>query len=113
MQRGYRHAAAASAVRYWPGSSAEISWHIVRRALAGVGGNLQDHLQIRTIFKVRDITTLNSTANTLGGKMRIALEYLFKRSGPMSMAPSQLGAFVKSDKRLKHLICSTMSSPYR
>ena len=73
----------------------------VRRALAGVGGNLQDHLQIRTIFKVRDITTLNSTANTLGGKMRIALEYLFKRSGPMSMAPSQLGAFVKSDKRLE------------
>ena len=73
----------------------------VRHGLEGVGGNLQDHLQIRTIFKVKDIITLNSYAHKLSGKMRIALEYLFKRSGPMSMAPSQLGAFVKSDKRLE------------
>ena len=73
----------------------------VRHELDGVGKNLQDHLQIRTIFKVKDITTLNSYAHKLSGKMRIALEYLFKRSGPMSMAPSQLGAFVKSDKRLE------------
>ncbi len=73
----------------------------VHHELDGVGKNLQDHLQIRTIFKVKDITTLNSYAHKLSGKMRIALEYLFKRSGPMSMAPSQLGAFVKSDKRLE------------
>ena len=73
----------------------------VHHELDGVGKNLQDHLQIRTIFKVKDVTTLNSYAHKLSGKMRIALEYLFKRSGPMSMAPSQLGAFVKSDKRLE------------
>ena len=69
----------------------------VRHALNGVGQNLQDHLQIRTIFKVKDVPTLNDFAHTLTGKMRIGLEYLLKRSGPMSMAPSQLGAFVKSD----------------
>ena len=73
----------------------------VHHELDGVGKNLQDHLQIRTIFKVKDTTTLNSYAHKLSGKMRIVLEYLFNRSGPMSMAPSQLGAFVKSDKRLE------------
>jgi len=70
------------------------------REMSGVGANLQDHLQIRTIFKVRNILTLNDLANTLGGRLRIGLEYLLKRSGPMSMAPSQLGAFVKSDPAL-------------
>ena len=69
----------------------------VHHALNGVGQNLQDHLQIRTIYKVRNVRTLNDFAHTLTGKMRIGLEYLLKQSGPMSMAPSQLGAFVKSD----------------
>ena len=69
----------------------------VRHELNGVGQNLQDHLQIRTIYKVKDVRTLNDFAHTLSGKMRIGLEYLLKQSGPMSMAPSQLGAFVKSD----------------
>jgi choline dehydrogenase len=64
--------------------------------LPGVGENLQDHLQLRMIYKVSGIQTLNTMANTLFGKMLIGLEYLFKRSGPMSMAPSQLGAFAYS-----------------
>jgi choline dehydrogenase len=65
--------------------------------LPGVGANLQDHLQIRTVYKVRNTTTLNTLANSLWGKAKIGLEYAFKRSGPMSMAPSQLGAFTRSD----------------
>ena len=69
----------------------------VRVDLAGVGANLQDHLQIRTVFKVKNTPTLNTIANTLWGKARIGLEYVLKRSGPMSMAPSQLGAFTRSD----------------
>jgi choline dehydrogenase len=64
--------------------------------LPGVGENLQDHLQLRMIYKVSGIQTLNTKANTLFGKMMIGLEYILKRSGPMSMAPSQLGAFACS-----------------
>ncbi len=64
--------------------------------LAGVGENLQDHLQIRAVFKVQGVTTLNTLANSWWGKARIGLEYALKRSGPMSMAPSQLGAFTRS-----------------
>jgi choline dehydrogenase len=64
--------------------------------LPGVGENLQDHLQIRAVFSVQGTKTLNVIANSLVGKAGIALEYLFKRSGPMSMAPSQLGAFTRS-----------------
>lgn len=64
--------------------------------LPGVGENLQDHLQLRMIYKVSGIETLNTKANTLFGKMMIGLEYILKRSGPMSMAPSQLGAFAYS-----------------
>lgn len=63
----------------------------------GVGENLQDHLQIRMAFKVRGVKTLNTLANSWHGKMRIGLEYAIKRSGPMAMAPSQLGAFTRSD----------------
>jgi choline dehydrogenase len=62
----------------------------------GVGENLQDHLQIRAVFGVRGVKTLNTLAATWHGKARIGLEYLCKRSGPMSMAPSQLGAFTRS-----------------
>jgi choline dehydrogenase len=65
--------------------------------LPGVGANLQDHLQIRSVFKVEGVKTLNTIANSLWGKAAIALEYALKRSGPMSMAPSQLGAFTRSD----------------
>ena len=62
----------------------------------GVGANLQDHLQLRTIFKVQGIKCLNMMANSLWGKFRMGVEYALLRSGPLSMAPSQLGAFAKS-----------------
>jgi choline dehydrogenase len=67
-----------------------------RHALPGVGENLQDHLQIRAVFGVQGVKTLNVLAASWWGKASIGLEYLLKRSGPMSMAPSQLGAFAKS-----------------
>jgi len=69
--------------------------------LKGVGENLQDHLQIRAVFKVKHAKTLNTLANSWTGKVKIGLEYALSRSGPMSMAPSQLGAFVKSDPSLQ------------
>jgi choline dehydrogenase len=69
----------------------------VEKDMPGVGANLQDHLQIRAVFKVQNTTTLNTQANSLLGKAKIGLEYAFKRTGPMSMAPSQLGAFTRSD----------------
>lgn len=73
----------------------------VLHALKGVGANLQDHLQIRTVFKVKNAVTLNQKANSLWGKIAMGLEYALKRSGPLSMAPSQLGLFAKSDASLE------------
>jgi choline dehydrogenase len=70
--------------------------------LPAVGANLQDHLQIRAVYKVQGAKTLNTLANSLWGKAMIGMEYLFKRSGPMSMSPSQLGAFTKSDPSQPH-----------
>lgn len=64
--------------------------------LPGVGANLQDHLQIRAVFKIEGAPTLNVLASSLFGKAKIGLEYALKRTGPMSMAPSQLGAFTRS-----------------
>ncbi|MDN2704167.1 GMC family oxidoreductase N-terminal domain-containing protein [Janthinobacterium sp. SUN100] len=64
---------------------------------AGVGGNLQDHLQLRMVYKVQGVKTLNVMASNIVGKMQIGLQYALFQSGPMSMAPSQLGAFAKSD----------------
>ncbi|SFN31839.1 GMC family oxidoreductase [Variovorax sp. OV329] len=69
--------------------------------LPGVGANLQDHLQIRAVFKIEGAPTLNVLASSLFGKAKIGLEYAMKRSGPMSMAPSQLGAFTKSSPTLE------------
>ncbi|MFZ6692396.1 GMC family oxidoreductase [Undibacterium sp. SXout20W] len=69
----------------------------VAHHLMGVGSNLQDHLQIRSAFKISGAKTLNTMANSWLGKAAIGLEYAFKQSGPMSMAPSQLGAFTRSD----------------
>jgi choline dehydrogenase len=70
--------------------------------LPGVGRNLQDHLQIRAVFKVQGAKTLNTMANSLWGKAMIGMEYALFRSGPMSMAPSQLGAFTKSSPDQPH-----------
>ncbi len=74
----------------------------VRHELPGVGANLQDHLQIRPVFKVRGVRTLNVVASSFWGRLGIALEYALRRTGPMSMAPSQLGAFAKSDPARPH-----------
>ncbi len=81
------------------GPGALLQQHGVKTVvdLPGVGENLQDHLQIRAVFKVKGVKTLNTLANSWWGKAAIGLEYLFKQSGPMSMAPSQLGAFTRSD----------------
>ena len=74
--------------------------------LPGVGANLQDHLQIRSVYKIQAIggnraqstwgLSLNTMVHSLWGKARIGLEYALRQSGPMSMAPSQLGAFTRS-----------------
>ena len=72
----------------------------VQHDLPGVGQNLQDHLQIRAVFAVQGVKTLNTQANSLLGKGLIGLQYLLRRSGPMSMAPSQLGCFTKSSPAL-------------
>ena len=65
--------------------------------LPGVGENLQDHLQVRNVYKVRNTTTLNRRANSLCGKAAMGLEYFLFRTGPLTMPPSQLGAFARSD----------------
>jgi len=65
--------------------------------LPGVGENLQDHLQIRMQYKVKNVKTLNGIANSLWGKAAMALEYFAFRTGPLTMPPSQAGAFAKSD----------------
>ena len=69
----------------------------VRHALPGVGENLQDHLQLRSVVKVEGVRTLNTRAGSWWGKLGIGLQYAVNQSGPMSMAPSQLGAFARSD----------------
>ncbi len=79
-----------------PGALLQGHGIAVAHDLPGVGANLQDHLQIRAVFKVKGVQTLNTLAHSLWGKARIGIEYAAMRSGPMSMAPSQLGAFARS-----------------
>lgn len=69
----------------------------VVRDVTGIGENLQDHLQIRCAYKVHGARTLNTLSASLWGKAKIALEYAARRTGPMSMSPSQLGAFARSN----------------
>jgi choline dehydrogenase len=73
----------------------------VAHALEGVGGNLQDHLQVRLAFKVKHTRTVNEQANSLLGRIAMGLEYFLFKRGPLTMAPSQLGAFAKSDPALE------------
>lgn len=68
----------------------------VEHDLAGVGANLHDHLQIRMVYKVKNTVTLNQRAGSLYGKAVMGLEYLMRKTGPLTMPPSQLGAFAKS-----------------
>jgi len=69
----------------------------VAHDLPGVGGNLQDHLQVRLVFKVQGVRTLNERTQTWAGKTGMGMEYALFRRGPLTMAPSQLGAFARSD----------------
>jgi choline dehydrogenase len=69
----------------------------VTHDLPGVGENLHDHLQIRLMYKVHNVVTLNQRANSLLGKAAMGLEYLLFKTGPLTMPPSQLGAFARSD----------------
>jgi len=80
-----------------PGDALQSSGLEVLRDAPGVGANLQNHLQIRTVFKITGARTLNQMAGNLWGKARIAADYALRRRGPMTMAPSQLGIFAKSD----------------
>ena len=80
-----------------PGALLQENGVAVLHELPGVGGNLQDHLQLRLIYRVSNVVTLNQRANSLWGRMAMGLEYVLFRSGPLTMAPSQLGVFAKSD----------------
>ncbi|MFA7438381.1 GMC family oxidoreductase [Castellaniella sp.] len=80
-----------------PGAHLQALGIPVVHDLPGVGENLQDHLQLRMIFRLRGARTLNTLANAWWGKAWMGLQYLLWRSGPLSMAPSQLGAFAYSD----------------
>jgi choline dehydrogenase len=80
-----------------PGNLLSKSQIPVIHDLPGVGENLHDHLQIRMQYKVTNAKTLNGIANSLLGKAAMALEYFAFRTGPLTMPPSQAGAFAKSD----------------
>jgi choline dehydrogenase len=80
-----------------PGALLQEFGIAVVHAQDGVGANLQDHLQIRTVYKVKHTRTLNEQATSLLGRARMGLQYALFRPGPLTMAPSQLGAFAKSD----------------
>jgi choline dehydrogenase len=69
----------------------------VAHHLPGVGENLHDHLQIRMQYKLKDARTLNTVANSWVGKAAMAAEYFVLRTGPLTMPPSQMGAFARSD----------------
>ncbi|MFM1849606.1 MAG: hypothetical protein RL446_445, partial [Pseudomonadota bacterium] len=72
----------------------------VRVELPGVGENLQDHLQIRTVYKVSGAPTVNTLYKNWITRAGMALQYLLFKTGPMTMPPSTLGAFAKSDPSL-------------
>tara|TARA_B100001123_G_scaffold380195_1_gene449640 strand:- start:473 stop:1792 length:1320 start_codon:yes stop_codon:yes gene_type:complete len=80
-----------------PGSILQTFGIPVVKGLSGVGENLQDHLQMRLVFRVKNTKTLNLRANSIFGRIGMGMEYFFFKRGPMTMAPSQLGGFAKSD----------------
>jgi choline dehydrogenase len=95
-RRRHRLADHPATLRHRPAALLQEAGRAAGSRKPGVGGNLQDHLQLRMIFKVHGITTLNQSANSLWGKAMMAMEYALFRSGPLSMAPSQLGGFFRS-----------------
>lgn len=72
----------------------------IAREMAGVGQNLQDHLQLRTVYQFQGAPCLNMIMQSWWGKAQIGLQYALHRSGPLSMAPSQLGAFARSSSEV-------------
>lgn len=74
----------------------------MRDDLRGVGANLQDHLQLRSTWAVRAVATLNSLSRRWSSRLAMAAEYLLRRSGPLSMAPSQLGIFMRNQATQAH-----------
>jgi choline dehydrogenase len=80
-----------------PGALLQSHGIAVAHDLPGVGENLQDHLQIRMAYRVRNTRTLNERANSAFGRIGMGLEYFLMKRGPLTMAPSQLGAFTRSD----------------
>jgi len=73
----------------------------VLHEMPGVGENLQDHLQLRMAFKVQNVVTLNQRVHSVFGKAAMGLEYALFRSGPLTMAPSQLGGFTRSSPQYR------------
>ncbi|MGH6923742.1 MAG: GMC family oxidoreductase [Propylenella sp.] len=73
----------------------------VVRDIPGIGRNLQDHLQQRAIYNVAGVRTLNTDYASLAGRAKMGLEYALFRTGPLTMAPSQLGLFTRSDPRFE------------
>ncbi|MGU3495999.1 GMC family oxidoreductase [Xanthobacteraceae bacterium A53D] len=80
-----------------PGAHLQERGIDVVRDMPGVGSNLQDHLQLRMVYKVAGIGTLNERYHSPFGRIGMGLEYAFFRKGPLTMAPSQLGIFTRSD----------------
>ncbi|KQV99518.1 GMC family oxidoreductase [Rhizobacter sp. Root1221] len=74
----------------------------VTHHLPGVGGNLQDHLQVRAVYAVEGTRTLNTMSRSWWGRATIGMQYAWNRSGPLSMAPSQLGVFTRSSTDRPH-----------
>jgi len=71
----------------------------LRHELSGVGENLHDHLQIRSVYKVHNTITLNRRVHSLWGKLAMGVEYFIFKTGPLTMPPSQLGAFARSSPK--------------
>ncbi len=83
------------------GAAADLAAHGIAPVVdrPGVGANLQDHLQLRTIYKVAGARTLNTDYGRLIGKLGMGMDYVFRRRGALTMAPSQLGLFTRSNPR--------------
>jgi choline dehydrogenase-like flavoprotein len=81
------------------GPAAHLSGHGIPIVLdkPGIGGNLQDHLQLRLIYRVEGVPTLNERYHSLPRRAWMGIEYALFRTGPLTMAPSQLGFFTRSD----------------
>ena len=81
------------------GDASKIKTHGIKiiNNSPGVGKNLQDHIMMRPVYKVKNIKTLNKKINSFFGRMLIGMEYIFLRKGPMTMGASQLCGFAKSD----------------